>query len=217
MVRPLLILFARAPVAGRVKTRLCPPLTPEQASGLHSALVFDTIEMLLTLADAADLELSSDSSTNAWPGLTVPRSVQPSGDLGMRLFHVLEAALTAGREIAMVLGSDSPGLPPGHVTALLRSRADVTLGPTPDGGFFAIACRRVDPKMFADVRWSTGYTRDDVVRSAGRCGLTIATGPSWFDVDVEEDLSRMLRSTDLSRHAAAWVREYRKMELDFPA
>lgn len=216
MIRPLLILFAKAPVAGRVKTRLCPPLRPEQASSLHSALVRDTIEMLLTLADVADLELSADPSANAWPGVSLPQSVQSEGDLGTRLFDALESALTSGRQVAMVLGSDSPGLPPSHVTALLKSEADVTLGPTVDGGFFAIMCRKVNPMMFEGVRWSTGHTLDDVVRSVSQCGLTIATGPSWFDVDVEDDLARMLEMTDLPDHTATWAREYQGKKLDSP-
>lgn len=211
MNRPLLILFAKAPVAGRVKTRLCPPLTPDQAAGLHSALVRDAIEMLSAFADVADLELSSDSLIESWPGVIVPRSVQPEGDLGVRLFHALAGALASGREVAMVIGSDSPGLPSSHIGALLESDADLTLGPTLDGGFFAIACRRVHARMFEKVRWSTGFTLDDVVRSVAQCGLTIETGPAWFDVDVEEDLERMLKMPNLPDHTARWSREYQKL------
>ncbi len=211
MNRPLLILFAKAPVAGRVKTRLCPPLTPVQAAGLHSALVQETIEMLSTFSDVADLELSSDSLSESWPGGTLSRSVQTAGDLGTRLLHALSGALTCGREVAMVVGSDSPGLPSSHIDALLESNADVTLGPTLDGGFFSIACRRVHARMFEEVRWSTGFTLDDVVRSVARCGLTIATGPAWFDVDVEEDLERMLQMSNLPRHTARWSKEYQEL------
>ncbi len=211
MDRPLLILFAKAPVAGRVKTRLCPPLTPDQAAGLHSALVQETIEMLSTFSDVADVELSSNSSNESWPSVTVPRSVQPAGDLGARLFHALAGALALGREVAMVVGSDSPGLPSSHIGALLESAADVTLGPTLDGGFFAIACRRVHASMFEGVRWSTAFTLDDAVRSAAQCGLTVAIGPAWFDVDVEHDLERMLQMSNLPRHTARWSKEYQEL------
>ena len=210
MKRPLLILFAKAPIAGCVKTRLCPPLTPDQAAGLHSALVQDTIEMLSTFSGYADLELSSDSAIKAWPDLTLPRSVQAEGDLGLRIFQALAGALTSGREVAIVVGSDSPGLPASHISALLESEADVTLGPTLDGGFFAIACRRVQANMFNQVRWSTGFALADVARSAAQCGLNLATGPTWFDVDVEEDLERMWKMSDLPRHAARWSANYRK-------
>ncbi len=211
MNRPILILFAKAPVTGRVKTRLCPPLTPDQAAGFHSALVRDAIEMLSAFADVADVELSSDALIESWPGVIVPRSVQPEGDLGARLFHALAGALTSGREVAMVVGSDSPGLPSSHIGALLESDADVTLGPTLDGGFFAMACRRVHARMFEGVRWSTGFTLDDVSRSVATCGLTRATGPAWFDVDVEEDLERMLKMSNLPDHTARWSSDYRKL------
>ncbi len=216
MNRPLLILFAKAPIAGRVKTRLCPPLTSAQAASLHSALVQDTIEMLSTFSASADLELSSDSAIEAWPEMTVPRSVQAQGELGARIFHALAGALTSGREIVIVLGSDSPGLPSSHISALLESGSDLTLGPSVDGGFFAIACRRVHAGMFDGVRWSTEHTLDDVSRSAAQCGLKLATGPTWFDVDVKDDLDRMLEMPDLPRHAARWSANYREFRSGAP-
>lgn len=210
MLRPLLILFAKAPIAGRAKTRLCPPLTPSEAADLHSALVKDTAGMLLTLGSSVDVELSTDVPTEAWPDLAIARSVQIEGDLGTRLIHALEQGLSGGREIVMVLGSDSPGLPPAHITELLRSTVDMTLGPTPDGGFFAIACRAVRREMFAGVRWSSECTRSDVVRQASACGLTVALGPSWFDVDVEADVLGLLDMTGLRQNTAIWVRRYRE-------
>lgn len=210
MPQPLLILFAKAPIAGRAKTRLCPPLTPAEATALHSALVMDTGNMLMTLAGIADTELSTDVPTEAWPGLALTRSIQAEGGLGTRLFHALDQGLSAGREIVMVLGSDSPGLPPAHVMELLRSTADVTLGPTPDGGFFAIACRAVHRDMFADVRWSSGHALADVVRQASACGLTVALGPSWFDVDLEADVLRLLDMPELQENTAIWARRYRE-------
>ena len=209
MLRPLLILFAKAPIAGRAKTRLCPPLTPEEAAALHSALVRDTMDMLETMAGVADVELSTDVRTEAWHTVTVSRTIQIEGDLGTRLFHALERGLSTGRDVAMVLGSDSPGLPSAHITQLLRSTADVTLGPATDGGFFAIACRAVHRDMFAGVRWSSEHTLADVVAAVSACGLTVTTGPCWFDVDVEADLVRLLEMPDLPENTAEWVRRYR--------
>ena len=210
VTRPLLILFAKAPIAGRAKTRLCPPLTPVEAADLHSALVMDTGDMLMTLGSSVAVELSTDAPTEAWPGLAMTRSIQIAGDLGARLFHALEQGLSAGSEVVVVLGSDSPGLPPAHITELLRSSADVTLGPTQDGGFFAIACRALHRDMFAGVRWSSEHALADVVRQASSCGLTVALGPSWFDVDVEADVLRLLDMPDLQQNTAIWARMYRK-------
>ena len=210
MLRPLLILFAKAPIAGRAKTRLCPPLTAEEAASLHSALVMDTGNMLLALTAVGDTELWTDVPTEAWPDLSLARSMQIDGDLGARVLHAIERGLSARRGIVMVLGSDSPNLPPGHIIELLQSTADVTLGPTQDGGFFAIACRRVHNQMFAGVRWSTEHALSDVARQASACCLTVALGPSWFDVDVEADLLRLLDMTDLQLNTAIWARRYRE-------
>lgn len=210
MTRPLVVLFAKAPVAGRVKTRLCPPLTPVEASELHSAFVSDAGETIMGLAESVDLELSTDVTTEAWPEIGAARSVQVAGDLGARLLDVIGHGLSAGREVAMAMGSDSPGLPAAHVLELVGSAADVTLGPTEDGGFYAIACRAVHREMFFGVRWSTEHALSDVVRQASACGLSISLGPSWFDVDVEADLPRLVDMPGLGRNTAEWARRYGK-------
>jgi hypothetical protein len=121
----------------------------------------------------------------------VARSVQGAGQLGERIHAALEHALAAGRSKAMVLGSDSPGLPAAHIRALLACPADVSLGPVDDGGFYAIACGKIAPAMFEGVRWSTGATLSDTVKALTGCGLSVELGPAWFDVDRPEDLARL--------------------------
>jgi rSAM/selenodomain-associated transferase 1 len=185
---PLVILFAKAPVPGRVKTRL--GLDPERAAALHSWFVRQTLEMLERCA-GVEVELSTDEPTVAWPEFSGRRTVQTSGNLGMRIYAGLRGALAAGRGKALVVGSDSPGLPPSHIHALLASRADVAFGPAEDGGFYAIACSRTDPAMFDAVHWSTSSALEDTVQASRNCGLTVELGPSWFDVDRPEDLARL--------------------------
>ena len=72
----------------------------------------------------------------------------------------------------VVLGSDSPTLPEEHLRFLLNGDADVALGPTLDGGYYGIGCRKVTPAMFAAVRWSTENALKDTVRSVTACGLS---------------------------------------------
>ncbi len=147
--------------------------------------------MLSSLRGDADVELSTDEPTQAWCEFPVARSVQCAGQLGARIRAALEQALAAGRPKAMVLGSDSPGLPAAYVRALLASRADVCLGPVDDGGFYAISCGKTAPAMFEGVQWSTGATRSDTVKALASCGLSVELGPAWFDVDRPEDLTRL--------------------------
>lgn len=203
-VRPSIILFAKAPVPGRVKTRLR-GLSPALAARLHAAFVRDAFEMLRSFEPRADLELHTDVFTDEWNDLEVARFLQAGGDLGDRLLAALQAGLAAGRPQVIIVGSDAPTLPACHVARLLDSAADVMLGPAEDGGFYAIACRRTDPRMFAGVAWSGPQTLADTVKAAKACGLSVELGEPWFDVDTIEDLRRLAASLSLPRHTAAWL------------
>jgi rSAM/selenodomain-associated transferase 1 len=201
-MKPVIIIFAKAPIPGRVKTRLMPEFPPEAACRLHEAFVADTLEHVSELS-AADIELHTDQPTGAWPCSAV-RQLQAEGDLGHKIFFALDAALAAGRPLAMVVGSDSPTLPVEFLAELLNSAADASLGPTSDGGFYAIACRRVRPAMFEGVTWSSPETLAQTVRALGNSGLTVALGSSWYDVDSPADLAR-LRADPALRNATRAV------------
>ena len=194
-----MILFAKAPVAGRVKTRLAMEIGACRATELHRAFVTDSLEILKRFTTAADLQLHTDISTDAWSELDVAREVQTPGDLQLKLLHALGRGLAAGRPQVIVFGSDSPTLPHAHVQRLLDSNADVALGPCDDGGYYAIACRRVHPEMFAGVAWSTPDTLEQTERAARACGLSVERGDLWYDVDGPEDLARLMAERDLPR------------------
>ena len=98
-----------------------------------------------------------------------------------------------GHPNVLILGSDSPTLPAEHIRFLLTCDADVALGPTLDGGYYGIACRKIRPTMFKGVRWSTENTLKDTISSIEGCGFSHAIGPEWFDVDTSEDLERVLK------------------------
>jgi uncharacterized protein len=205
-MRSVILVFAKAPVPGGVKTRLIPPLTAPQAAALHQALVRDTLASLASLAGRADLALYTDIPTDAWNDLKVARAVQSGGDLGQRLLAALQETLGAGRPQAMVLGSDSPTLPVSYLSALLDSSSDVALGPTEDGGYYAIAAKRVHPEMFTGVRWSTPHALADTIQAVARCGLSVAIGRPWFDIDTPADLNRLLKEP-VPAHTARWIAE----------
>jgi rSAM/selenodomain-associated transferase 1 len=189
-LRPLIIVFAKAPIPGRVKTRL--GADPLHAAALHAAFVRDTLAMLEPLRVQADLELSTDRRTDEWAEFSIPLSLQSEGDLGQRMFNALDGALSRGRPKVVIVGSDSPLLPSTHLVSLLESAADLAIGPTDDGGYYAIACRKTPPAMFNGVRWSTAATLQDTLDAASRCGLKAELGSAWFDVDFREDLDRLL-------------------------
>ncbi len=185
--------FARAPRAGRAKTRLIPALGREGAAELYRAFLIDTLRTVqreqqfsvtvwaASAQDAAELESELGTATR----------IQADGDLGMRM----EAALTAGLErsdCALVVGSDCPTLP----SRLLReavwalAEADVVLGPSIDGGYYLIGVRGEAFPLGPDVRWSTRHALADTLRFAK--GRRVAQLRPWYDVDTPEDL-RLLR------------------------
>lgn len=204
---PLIILFAKAPVSGRVKTRLIPFLTPEQAAQLHRAMVYDMLEMLQGLRDLAHIELHTDIPTCDWPESPVARRLQPEGELGRKLWITMARGLAEGHASVLVLGSDSPGLPGSHVTGLLNSGADIKLGPTEDGGFYGICAGRVVPEMFDGVRWSTSHTLTDTLTALARAGLSAEIGEGWSDVDEPGDLLRARSAPLLGRNTARWFND----------
>jgi len=205
-VRPVTIVFAKAPVAGRVKTRLTPPLTAGQAASLHTALVWDLLERLREL-EGTDLELHTDGPPDAWADLGITSRLQVDGDLGERMLHAIAEALGDGRPAAMIVGGDSPDVPLAHLEGLLESPFDVALGPARDGGYYAIRCRRHDAGMFRGVKWSSAATLEQTLRSVRECGLSAGLGEPWYDVDDYAGLEQIRSSAHIPRHTLRWLCE----------
>ena len=191
-MRPVILLFAKAPVPGRVKTRLAAGIGPEKAADLHRLFVHT---MLDRLPKFGEVELHLDTLTDDFARRKVSQVPQSAGNLGDRMLHALTP-----RVPALLLGSDSPTVPDTHIAAMLETTADVTLAPTDDGGYWAIAARRTHPAMFAGVRWSTADALADTAAACRAAGLTVALGPSWFDVDEPEDLRRVAEFLEQNGH-----------------
>ena len=105
-------------------------------------------------------------------------------DLGLKMLQALDHALAEGRPQAVILGSDAPDLPREHLPELLASPLTSPLDPADDGGYYAIAARRVHPEMFEGVEWSSSHEFQQTLAACRKCGLTVDIGPAWFDVDT---------------------------------
>jgi len=141
-------LFAKAPLAGRVKTRLSPTLSPEEAAEVAGACLADTLERLTRRRDLTLTLFLDGEADEALLGLAtrlgVPIRPQAEGSLGARLRVALGGLLEAGHVGVIAVGSDSPTLPPTRVAAAaaaLRAH-DAVLGPTEDGGYYLIGVSR---------------------------------------------------------------------------
>ena len=200
----MLIIMAKQPRAGAVKTRLCPPLTPAQAEALYSAFLRDTI---LLVAAAAQLAGVTPALAYAPPDAEgyfralVPNSFvllpQLGADLGARLRNLPAQARAAGFTVAVMISSDSPTLPPALVartfSELARPDVDVVLGPCTDGGYYLIGLNADQPALFTGISWSTDQVMGQTLAAAAGAGLRVALLPSWFDTDTADDLLRLQR------------------------
>jgi peroxiredoxin Q/BCP len=195
----VIVVFAKAPVAGRVKTRLAATCGEEWAAGLHQAFVADVLETALSVG--VPVELHTDAETDAWSEYPVLRRLQVAGDLGEKMLAVLRRAAPV-----VLVGSDIPSVPAGHLRQLLTAKVDLVLGATRDGGFYGIGARHAPPgSLFEGVEWSSGRELEQTRRNAKRAGLSVSVGPGWFDVDTVDDLRRLL-AAPLPVHTARFLR-----------
>jgi rSAM/selenodomain-associated transferase 1 len=198
-------IMAKVPAAGRVKTRLCPPLTPDQAAGLARCFLQDRLEQLGGVAAVTPVVAFTPAGLEAELRAFLPGEVrlvaQEGADLGARLDRILTDLLTESRAGGIAIDADSPTLPTDYLrqacVRLAEATADVVLGPCEDGGYYLIGLRRPAPALFREMPWSTAAVLDETVARARRLGLRLALLPPWFDVDRGEDLVRLRESAEL--------------------
>jgi rSAM/selenodomain-associated transferase 1 len=189
--------MAKEPAVGRTKTRLCPPLTPAQATALYEALLRDTIGLVagwrgVQLAIAITPPEALDTFRRWSPPGTSLLPVR-GADIGDCLNKVLGHLLAQGHAQAMALNSDGPTLPPSHLRQAVAglASADVVLGPGEDGGYYLIGLKEPHPDLFQGIDWSTERVTAQTLARAEALGLTVALLPTWYDVDTESDLERL--------------------------
>jgi rSAM/selenodomain-associated transferase 1 len=212
------ILFARTPVPGRVKSRFQPRLSPEQACALHCAATSDTAALVAESLSTPTLWLflsEEPSGGEAGEFALPPRfrcTLQPQGTLGERMAAAFARALSGGARRVVIFGSDSPTLPrtvPPLAFHHLHD-SDLVVGPTDDGGYYLIGCRRFDPALFDGVEWSTQRTCSQTLANAATLAYKTALLERWYDLDSWGDVGKMLaaaqRGTPLPPHLAAFFR-----------
>jgi uncharacterized protein len=208
--------MAKAPRAGRSKTRLCPPLLAEQAAALSAAFLRDTTENLAAASRTAPIRgliayapvgsISSFDGTIAdGTGFLLADGISGfDGDMpadvlgfGRCLLHAVQAMLSQGFGAACVLNSDSPTLPTQLLAlaahTLLEAGDRVVLGPAEDGGYYLLGVKAPHARLFADIAWSTDSVADATRARARKLGLEVVELPVWYDVDDRVSLNRLLR------------------------
>ena len=194
-----LVVFARAPILGAVKTRLVPPLSNEQALSLHRALVEDTLERLTPVGgNALERWLYLSGPLASQDALEIPSAwtlaLQNGDDLGSRMESAFRDALEEEESGKMVLlGSDSPTLPLEYVGQAFKELVDreVVLGPAEDGGYYLVGCSTFVPELFRDIDWGTDRVLAQSKDALANANREFTLLPTWYDVDSEKDLARL--------------------------
>jgi rSAM/selenodomain-associated transferase 1 len=186
-------IFCRVPEAGRVKTRLSPPLSPEKACALYEAFLGDLFDRLEKTKKAGTTVFYAGAQPGKLTDLIPDRYgilPQEGDSLGDRLQHAFETLTGGGEQATVVIGSDSPDLPLQYIKrAFLKLKhKDVVLGPSADGGYYLVGARSVHPGIFEDIDWGSPRVFGQTVERIRSGGLSLALLPVWYDVDTPRSL-----------------------------
>ena len=199
-----LIIFAKAPIPSQVKTRLCPPLTPDEAASLHGSVVLDMLERSRGAASMDRFVACAPSSDHVFFKILEERHgvrllTQVGDDLGARMARAMADAFALGYQTVLVIGTDLPTLPGavfGDAVKLLAAH-DLVLGPAFDGGYYLIGLRKPAPGLFTGIPWSTDRVLPLTQQKAAALGLRTALLPVRRDIDTLDDLRAVIEEAGL--------------------
>jgi len=205
----VLLIFAKSPEPGSVKTRLAGEascLTPEEAAEIYTAFLADAVDQYTALAASTSLNLDlrlcwsgPASSGRPFTRDGIQQVQQRGQNLGERMWNAFEQAFTDGYRRVVVIGTDHPTLPDSRIqeafdTLDLPDR--VVIGPSEDGGYYLLGMNRPVPEVFADMTYSHPHVFKNTLRRAAATGAQPVVLSSFYDVDTPSALRRML--SDLS-------------------
>ncbi len=197
-----LAVMAKAPRPGKVKTRLSPPLTPDQASALSVCFIRDTTENIQQVTEASNsaglVAYTPVGDESAFDGL-LPTGFQllpqRGGGFGERLLYACEDLFAGGFSAVCLIDSDSPTMPQDAllqaVEWLSRAGDRMVLGASDDGGYYLIGLKRLHHRVFEQIDWSTERVLEQTLERAREIGLATELLPTWYDVDDGATLERL--------------------------
>jgi len=211
----LLVVMAKAPVPGKVKTRLLPHFTADEAVDLYRCFLRDRIRTISTLkgVDLAIAFTPVDARDMFIPYCQSGISLfsQKGADLGERLNNIFVEKLAGGYDAVSIIDSDTPDLPQSTIQEsfkrLLANQTDVVFGPCHDGGYYLVGMRKPHPQLFDDIAWSTATVLSATLERAKRLGVKTELLPWWNDLDTFEDLLVFYNKYKNKRSSRPWSGE----------
>jgi len=196
-VSEALIVLAKTPRRGAVKTRLVPPLDDDEALRLYRAMLRDTLALARRIVCGCPdrwAELRVDRGARGLQVAPVRIATQGDGDLGARLTRAFADAYRAGARHAIAIGADSPTLPDAVVEAgfaALRGGSSVCVAPANDGGYVLVGVALPAAPLFDGIPWSTAGVLQATRAAAQACGAAVHELDGGYDVDDREGLTRL--------------------------
>jgi rSAM/selenodomain-associated transferase 1 len=199
-----LAVMTKAPRAGKVKTRLTPPLTSDEAAALNICFLRDTTAAIAAIAaggGARGIAVYTPVGAEETYNEILPEDfdlVPQRGEaFGDRLTSATEDLLRLGFESLCLIDSDSPTVPPAAfaqaVEILAQPEDAVVLGPSDDGGYYLIGLKKLHRPLFSGINWSTEHVLEETVQRARQLNLKVHFLPTWYDVDDRSTLARLCR------------------------
>jgi uncharacterized protein len=196
--------MAKASIAGTTKTRLIPPLTPDEAALLNTQFLRDCADNILTAANSANISgwmAYAPAGSEHFFRSHLPANIglieMVAPTLGECLHKTVTALFGAGHGAVCLLNSDSPTLPPAYLvtaaTVLAAPGERVVIGPAVDGGYYLIGMKRLHSRLFENIAWSTDQVLSQTMVRAEEVGLEVVCLPTWYDVDNAESLRTLAR------------------------
>ncbi len=190
-----LIIFAKAPIPGEVKTRLCPPLVGDEAASLYGSMVMDTLERCTSLHGFDRYLACTPNVDHAFFKTMAARYKvhlweQIGTTLGERMNQALTTALDKGYQHALLIGTDLPTFSAQSCPVAINTlkNHDVVFGPTSDGGYYLVGMKHPAPELFRDIPWSTPSVLSVSLDIAQGLGLSVGQLNLQHDIDTIEDL-----------------------------
>ncbi len=202
-MKKALVITAKVPMEGRVKTRLLSLFNPKDATRLYECFLKDTIEKVKGI-DGVDRYIAYHPKDGRayFEGLKY-RSVfslipQNGSGLGERLKNLASHLFLLDYGRVVVIGSDSPSLPSVFIKNAFDSLSNhsIALGPCRDGGYYLIGMNMPVPQLFEDIPWSTPQVFEKTMERIDELGCALSLLPEWYDVDTPNDVDRLIEDID---------------------
>jgi uncharacterized protein len=197
-------IMIKTPRNGFSKTRLCPPFSSEEAASISRCFLKDTSSTInaLSRADpfvvgvAVYTPVGSESELGELLAPGFKMIAQRETDFGDRLSGAIEDLFSVGFAAVCVINSDSPTLPLQHLqdlaTFLEKPTDRLVIGPSLDGGYYALGLRHVHTRLFEEITWNTNLVYRETIERANQIDLPAISLPAWYDVDDQLSLNRLL-------------------------